>query len=267
MNAPTARRRTLLLLDDEPNIISSLKRLLRADGYTIIACTDPVEALQALDREPVDVILSDQRMPGMSGVEFLRRARESHPDTVRIALSGYSELQFITEAINDGAIYKFLTKPWDDEQLRHHIAEAFRSKEIADENCRLTEALQEANAQLRRQAESVERQARRIEAALDTTQEVLQLIPWPILGLDDDGLIALANTAAGDYLGRDLAPLLGRTAQEALRDDILDLLAATPAPERLRSENRNWRVILKPMGRHSESSGRLLALLPCELCA
>ncbi len=259
--------RTLLLLDDEPNILSSLKRLLRGEGYTLLAYTDPHEALDALKTQAVDVILSDQRMPAMSGVEFLRRARELRPDTVRIALSGYTELQFITDAINDGAIYKFLTKPWDDEQLRGHIAAAFRSKEIADENRQLTEALTEANVELKRRAELEHLQARRIEAALETTHEVLHLIPWPILGLDDQGLIALANPAADAGLGKGDGPLTGRLAEEALHGDILPLLTVADPPARLRHGGREWRVTLQAMGARAHSSGRLLALFPCEACA
>lgn len=259
--------RTLLLLDDEPNILSALKRLLRGEGYTLLAYTDPHEALEALQREPVDVILSDQRMPAMSGVEFLRRARELRPDTVRIALSGYTELQFITDAINDGAIYKFLTKPWDDQQLRGHIADAFRSKEIADENRRLTQALIEANTELQRRAELERLQAQRVESALGTIHEVLHLIPWPILGLDDQGLIALANPAADAGLGNGDGSLIGRQAEEALSADILALLASPEPPARLRHIGREWRVMRQAMGAHSRSRGLLLALLPCEACA
>ena len=170
----TARSRTLLLVDDEPNILNALMRLLRRDGYRILASDDPLKALQILAGERVDVILSDQRMPNMSGVEFLRRAKATHPESVRIVLSGYADLQFITDAINEGAIYKFLTKPWDDAQLREQIREAFRSKEIADENRRLTEALRTANAELQSHAAERERQAVQVETALETLQEVLQ---------------------------------------------------------------------------------------------
>ena len=78
------RTATLLLVDDEPNILSALQRLLRRDGYTILACDHPAKALDILANQAVDVILSDQRMPGMSGVEFLRRVKQTHPDTMRI---------------------------------------------------------------------------------------------------------------------------------------------------------------------------------------
>lgn len=263
--SPAAK--TLLLVDDEPNILSALQRLLRRDGYRILATDDPLKGLDMLAGEHVDVILSDQRMPGMSGVEFLRRAKETHPDSIRIVLSGYTDLQFITDAINEGAIYKFLTKPWEDDQLRENIREAFHRKGIDDENRRLNQALREANVELQAHALEKERQARRIEVVLDTLQEVLQLIPWPIVGVDETGLIALTNNAADTRLGAEGAPLLGREADEAL-PRAMRAWIHDPAsiPEQAELDGRRYQVIHKTMGQHSRSQGTLLALMPCEQC-
>ena len=142
------RSRTLLLVDDEANILASLKRLLRADGYQILTALGAEQGLELLASHRVDVIVSDQRMPGMSGVEFLRRVKVLHPATIRLVLSGYTDLQTVTDAINEGAIYKFLTKPWDDSHLRANIQEAFRTKELADENRRLHSEVRQANSQM-----------------------------------------------------------------------------------------------------------------------
>lgn len=153
---PSARGgRTLLLVDDEENIIAALRRLLRRSGYRVLTAGSAQEGLAVLARDKVDVIISDQRMPGMTGVEFLRRVKVIHPDTVRIVLSGYTELQSITQAINEGAIYKFLTKPWDEPLLLANIDEAFKHKDMIDDNRRLAaqivsshHELAYANAQL-----------------------------------------------------------------------------------------------------------------------
>jgi len=128
---PTAERpqdnaHTLLLVDDEPNILSALSRLLRREGYTTLTATSPQEAFEILAKHHVQVVISDQRMPDMSGTEFLSRVRQLYPNTVRLVLTGYTDLESVTDAINRGAIYKFLTKPWDDDQLREQIREAFR---------------------------------------------------------------------------------------------------------------------------------------------
>ncbi len=117
---------SLLLVDDEENILSAVNRVLRRDGYRIYMATSAAEAFDILARNDVEVILSDQRMPGVSGTEFLSKVKEMYPRTVRIMLSGYTDLKAVTEAINRGAIYKFLIKPWDDEDLRAQIRAAFR---------------------------------------------------------------------------------------------------------------------------------------------
>lgn len=142
MHKPT---RTLLLVDDEPAILATLKRLLRKHDYRILTAACGEEGLRLLAENSIDVIVSDQRMPGMTGVEFLRQVKTLHPDTVRIVLSGFSDLQSITDAVNEGAIYKFLTKPWDNDQLREHIDEAFRHKEMANDNRRLNMEVRAAN--------------------------------------------------------------------------------------------------------------------------
>jgi diguanylate cyclase (GGDEF)-like protein/PAS domain S-box-containing protein len=117
---------TLLLVDDEENILNALIRMLRRDGYRILTATNADDALDILGRNDVQVVLSDQRMPGISGTELLSRVKDMYPNTVRIVLSGYTDLAAVTAAINQGAIYKFLTKPWDDEDLRLQIRDAFR---------------------------------------------------------------------------------------------------------------------------------------------
>src|SRR5690554_964689 len=119
-------QKTVLLLDDEVNIIKALTRTLRRDGYRTLSSTNISEAFTLLAENEVQVIISDQRMPEMSGTEFLSQVKAIHPHTVRIVLSGYTDLKSVTEAINQGAIYKFLTKPWDEKQLREHIRQAFK---------------------------------------------------------------------------------------------------------------------------------------------
>ncbi|MDO9226570.1 MAG: EAL domain-containing protein [Pseudomonadota bacterium] len=124
--APENGTRTLLLVDDEPGILASLRRMLRKEGYRILTADSAAEGLALLALEDVQVVISDQRMPGMSGSEFLTRVKDMHPDCVRIILSGQADMASVLDAINNGAVYKFLTKPWDDEQLRDRIREAFR---------------------------------------------------------------------------------------------------------------------------------------------
>jgi diguanylate cyclase (GGDEF)-like protein/PAS domain S-box-containing protein len=124
--------RVLLLVDDEENILRSLVRLFRREGYIVLTASTVGQAFSLLASHDVQVILSDQRMPECSGTEFLGRVKDLYPDTVRLILSGYTDLSTVTDAINHGSIYRFLTKPWDDNDLRAHIREAFRFYEQAE---------------------------------------------------------------------------------------------------------------------------------------
>ena len=125
--APTPTdERTLLLVDDEQAILSALTRILRRDGYRILTATTGREGLELLALHSVQVIISDQRMQGMSGTEFLNTVKQLYPDTVRIILSGYTDLEVVTDSVNRGAVFKFLTKPWDDKLLLEQVRDAFR---------------------------------------------------------------------------------------------------------------------------------------------
>lgn len=209
--------RTVLLVDDEENILSALKRLLQRDGYRILTAGGGLEGLAMLASEPVDVIISDRRIPQMAGVEFLRQVKPLYPDTVHMVLSGYTELQSITNDINEGAIYRFLTKPWDDDLLRGHIVDASRSKEMVVEHKRLSQELALANEQLRELLAERERQLQRDEVVLSVAQEILQLLPLPNVGVDADGLIVAANAEADVLFGGGLSPCLAALPKSACR--------------------------------------------------
>ncbi|PHV07235.1 diguanylate cyclase [Janthinobacterium sp. BJB412] len=122
---PAAPRRTLLLLDDEADVLGALARLFRQDGYHILQTTRVEEAFEMLAAQRVQVVVSDQRMPAMRGSVFLGKVKELYPDTIRIILSGHAELAAAIDSINCGAVYRFLTKPWDDGQLREQVLQAF----------------------------------------------------------------------------------------------------------------------------------------------
>lgn len=116
----------ILLVDDEQNVLRALARLLRRDGYQIFTAPTFREAFDILGTEKVHVVMSDHRMPEGKGTEFLSRVKATHPRTVRLILSGYADLGAVTEAINGGAVYRFLTKPWNDDDLRETLREAMR---------------------------------------------------------------------------------------------------------------------------------------------
>jgi diguanylate cyclase (GGDEF)-like protein len=119
--------RTLLVVDDEAQVTEALGEILRGDGYRVLTAASAREGLELLAVHQVEVVLADHRMPEMNGAEFLGRVKELYPQTVRFALSGYADLETVTEAVNRGAIFKFIAKPWDPGLLRQDVREAFRS--------------------------------------------------------------------------------------------------------------------------------------------
>lgn len=131
-----ASSRTLLLVDDEPGILSSLKRLFRREGYVILAADSGMAGLELLAKNKVDVVISDARMPEMNGGEFVGKVREMYPDVVRMILSGYTDLKAVTTAVNRGELFSFLTKPWDDAELIETVRDAFRHSEQRQERRR-----------------------------------------------------------------------------------------------------------------------------------
>ena len=145
MNKESVVERTVLLVDDEEAVGAALERVLRREGYTILRATSGREGLELLAQHDVGVVISDQRMPEMTGVEFLSHVKALYPKTVRMVLSGYADLDSVTDAINLGAIYKFLTKPWDNEMLCANVLEAFRLYEKQQIHGRLALEIQGAN--------------------------------------------------------------------------------------------------------------------------
>ncbi len=270
---PPSTERTLLLVDDEENILSSLVRLFRRDGYRLLKATGGEAALELLARNEVGVILSDQRMPGMTGVEFLSRVKTLYPETVRLILSGYTDLNSVTDAINRGAIYRFLTKPWEDDLLRQNVADAFRQFEIVRENERLSRelraanaALSEANQELERRVEERTRQLHRSLKVLQASQELLEHLPVAVIGVDSAGMIAVANAMAHQFFADGSGVLIGESGRERLPGDLFAVCGrgrAAQADQRLRlSDGRAAHYWCYPMGPGTLVEGHVWVLLP-----
>jgi response regulator RpfG family c-di-GMP phosphodiesterase len=113
-------RHTVLCVDDEQFVVASLARLLRHD-YNVLTATSGEDALALVQHHKVDVLVSDQRMPGMKGVDLLRRVKESSPATMRILLTGYADLNAIVDSVNEGEVFRYITKPWKNEVLRYTV--------------------------------------------------------------------------------------------------------------------------------------------------
>ncbi len=224
-------QRTLLLVDDEENILHALTRVFRRDGYTLLNARSGAAGLDLLAQHEVGVVISDQRMPEMTGVEFLSRVKEQYPDTLRIVLSGYTELKSVTDAINQGAVYKFLTKPWDDALLRKHVQDAFYHYELRGENRRLTAELKKYAAELEQHVEEKTRELRLNVHALTVAHDVLEQLPLAVLGIDDVGMIVIANRAAHRLAGTPVGTMIGMPANVVLPAPLREAIRTLPTLE------------------------------------
>lgn len=139
----------VLLVDDEPGVLSSLRRVLRAHPYRVIAADSGAAALEILETTTVDLVISDMRMPHMSGADLLARVRALYPETMRILLTGYAEIDAVVRAINEAAVFRYLNKPWDEHDLLSSIGQALEHKRLASETARLTAITRAQNDELR----------------------------------------------------------------------------------------------------------------------
>lgn len=216
--------RHILIVDDEVNILNSLERLLEEqDDLIIHRANSGSEGLTVIDRHPeIGVVLSDQRMPNMNGTEFLKQVKQGHQDVVRMILSGYSDLTTITQAINEGSIFKFVTKPWEEELLLKTIAEAFNYYELSAKNQQLTAELQASNqklAQFNSQLEQrVLEKTRNLElhvASLKLYHDAIEYFPFGMIGIDNAEMIVFENLVARRTLSANQTSLLGLRLRSA----------------------------------------------------
>lgn len=268
--------RILLLVDDEENILLSLARVFRKEGYQILKAASAKEGLALLDQHPVGVIVSDQRMPEMAGIEFLSEVKKKYPDTIRIMLSGYTDLKSVTDAINEGAIYKFLTKPWEDEMLRANVREAFNYHQLLSENNRLTQELKRANAQLSQINSELEcrvnEKVKELTLNLHTlhvSQNIVESFPAGVLGIEDDGLIVLANASAHVFLQFKQGTLVGCEAADVLPTPLQNFYQASKTSTDLcyghisLSDSQNIELYVRSLSStQSSTSGAMVIMMP-----
>ncbi len=141
------QRATILVVDDEPGVLKAIQRILKQD-YHVVLASEASSALEVLKSQPVAVILADQRMPGMSGVELLEAARSIQPNAMRILITGYADIDATIAAVNQGQIFYYITKPYEPRDLRLIIQRAVEQYRLREENERLLRELQEANRRL-----------------------------------------------------------------------------------------------------------------------
>jgi signal transduction histidine kinase len=217
------RRHTVLVVDDEPDVVSSVKDLLRLD-YKVLGATRAAEGLALLDREPVHVVMTDQRMPETTGVELLAQVREKHPDAMRLLFTGYADIRAVVDAINRGNVYRYITKPWDPDDLMATIREACDRYDLLAERKDLLQQLQTQNAALAAANAELKRADELKGAFIRVASHELRTPLTILMGMSD-------LAARQRDVGEPLAGWLKRISAAALRlkyliDQLVGMLAA-----------------------------------------
>ncbi|MGE0484015.1 MAG: HD domain-containing phosphohydrolase [Gammaproteobacteria bacterium] len=248
--ADNVPRGTILCVDDERNILNALNRLLRRAGHTILTAESGAEGLELLAAHDVDIVISDMRMPQMNGDELLRHVAERSPDTVRILLTGFSDLESTIKAVNDGKIYRYISKPWDDEELRTCIAEVLKLKLLERERAEMAALIEQQNAELKQLNEKLEEKVEaRTQQLRDAYQETISVFSQ---------MIELRENSATGH-GRRIARLARETARSiGLRSrEVQDVYFAALLHD-IGKLGMDSELLAKPENRLSESERETL---------
>ena len=165
---------TLLLVDDESGVLNALRRLFRGQGYTVLLASSGAEGLQILAQQPVDLVLSDMRMPEMDGAQFLAEVRQRHPQAVRLLLTGYADIGSTIAAINQGEIHRYIAKPWNDPDLLLTVQEALRRRQLELENQQLLAQVRAQNQALAELNQGLEQRVKARTAEIEQINDMLE---------------------------------------------------------------------------------------------
>ncbi len=218
----------ILCVDDEKNVLRAIERTFLDDDYVIHTAMSADEGIEILkNKAPIQIVISDYRMPGTNGVDFLRDVCENWPDTVRIVLSGYADMVAVVSAVNEGQIYKFIPKPWNDDELRITLSNALERYFLHKKNLQLAEELKARNEELREINQNLERlveertsELRFQNRVLTHSQNILDCLPVGVLGIDPEGMIVQCNREGTRLLTGNNTSVIGRFASELVPDSL-----------------------------------------------
>lgn len=202
------------------------------EEYHILTAESGPAGLESLEQnQDIQVVISDYRMPGMTGVDFLHEVSKQWPNTVRIILSGYADTAAIVSAINEGQVYRFVAKPWNDDDLKHTIRLALDHYGLQRKNELLLKQLQKSNNELQSVNENLELLVHERTAnlslrnqALQIAQNILDAMPAAVLGIDSSDMVVYANRIGRKLFGQNTDMLMGAALAEVLPEKLLSLV-------------------------------------------
>ncbi|MCD6294049.1 MAG: response regulator [Deltaproteobacteria bacterium] len=267
------RKHTILCVDDEESILHSLKRLLRKESYRMLTASSGEEGLDLLSGNEVHLVLSDQRMPGMNGTEFLAKVKENYPDTIRIVLTGYTEVDSITGSINKGHIYKFILKPWNNQNLKLEIKQGLDQYDLVKSNKSLHKRVLQQNEELKNINNDLEKivKERTMDLeiqnqALELSHAILEDLPIPIIGISNEMIIVLINSKVQELSVKDGHIAVGKKISECLSREVEEKIAnvfksnTSDTYKKCRLGEEVYNVDFMPLSGRFRGKGIVLAL-------
>ncbi|MEJ2045504.1 MAG: response regulator [Reinekea sp.] len=186
----------ILVVDDEANVAKSVGRLLKANDFEVLTAENGKMALEIMRNDSdISVVVSDQRMPKMTGSELFAQLTLEHPRTKRIMLTGYTDLESIRSAINQGNVFRFLLKPWDDDELLRCVEEGEHYYLVQQENDRLRKELEISNTNLENNVAQKTRVLNMNIRSLERYEKIVEQLPIGLICVSDDGMVVLSNHA------------------------------------------------------------------------
>ncbi|MFQ3230485.1 response regulator [Reinekea sp.] len=184
----------ILVVDDETNVAKSVMRLLEEQNFKVFTASNGQTALETLAHEKeISIVISDQRMPLMTGAELFQKMKDTHPQIKRILLTGYTEMETLRNAINQGSIFRLLLKPWDDNELIACIEDAQTSFNLEAENQAIRDQLTQVNITLERSFTRKSRELSMNIQSLERYEKIIEQLPIGIVCLSADGMVILTN--------------------------------------------------------------------------
>lgn len=245
-----SKKHCLLVVDDEPDLVQSVKDLLRFD-YKVLTATRASDGLKIMEEEKVHIVMSDQRMPEMTGTEFLSYLRRNFPETVRLLFTAYADLKAVTDAINQGHVYRYISKPWEPDELRSILRQATDHYDLQEERRKLLGEVQEKNRQLESANAELSRANDLKRAFIRVASHELRTPLTIILGLSELGSKeAGVPDPLGDWLGQ-----IHRSSTRLTErvDQVVKMLSAEHFERPLRQQEIPLRDLLRGAAAEVES--------------
>ena len=266
-------KRTVLLVDDEKHILNSIKRLLRKENYKVLTADTGEKGLEILRKNEIHLVISDQRMPNMSGSDFLRKAKKISPKTVRVILSGYADVSVIVDAINLGQIYRFIGKPWDDGDLKDTIKQCLEYYDQQNNSTQASHEQEKAESKFSFNNDDIDSNLKSrgignvindLPIFLEFFQDVIDSLHIGIISVSKSYNILLTNNKALELIPKLRKSCNGRKIidiiSQKLACSIQKSLSGETVKEFLNIGNKKIYAILKPLIRENTVNGCVITL-------